>query len=75
MTTYAYPNFPSKKALKEAVARGDTVRLADQGIDPSWNKDYTNFTGVTCLSGPHYPAPHKWYAEVHLTNGKITKIK
>jgi hypothetical protein len=75
MTTYAYPNFKSKKALKEAIAAGQEVIFEGQGMDPSWNKDYSKFTGTECVCGPHYPEPHKWYSEVTFVNGKVTKVK
>lgn len=75
MTTYAYPNFKSKKELKVAIEKGEIVHFQGQGIDPSWNKDYSTFTGTECVCGPHYPAPHKWYAEITFANGKVTKVK
>ena len=27
------------------------------------------------LEGPHYPEPHKWYAEVEMKDGVIVKVK
>ncbi len=73
MTTYAYPNFKSKKALKEAVEAGNHVSFEAQGL--GGGKDYSTFTGTDCVCGPHYPAPHKWYAEISFVNGKVTKVK
>lgn len=75
MTTYSYPNFKSKKALKEAIAKGDSIHFQGQGMDPSWNKDYSTFTGTEVVSGPHYPEPHRWYAECTFLNGKVVKVK
>jgi len=31
--------------------------------------------GTTCLEGPHYPAPHRWYAQAELKNGIVVKVK
>lgn len=31
--------------------------------------------GKEYLEGPHYPQPHKWYAEVDVKDGFITKVK
>jgi hypothetical protein len=31
--------------------------------------------GRIALEGPHYPAPHTWYAEGTMANGKLVKIK
>ena len=32
-------------------------------------------TGKVYLEGPHYPEPHRWYAEAWLTDGYVTRIK
>lgn len=74
MTTYVYPNFKSKKALKDAIAEGKTVRFEGQSMC-SPTPDYSTFTGkILDLMGPHYPEPHKWYANVILENGKVIKV-
>ncbi len=31
--------------------------------------------GKVCVGGPHFPEPHKWYAEVTLQNGEVVKVK
>jgi hypothetical protein len=31
--------------------------------------------GTVFLEGPHYPEPHKWYAECEVRNGQIIKVK
>ena len=68
---YSTTNFQTKKALKEAVANGEQIGIFQPG--PFGGKEPTN--GTVCLEGPHYPQPHKWYAEVTITNGIITKVK
>jgi len=66
---YTVKNFPSKKALKEAVANGEKVRIFAPGLGtPKEN-------GVDFVEGPHYPKPHKWYAQVTMENGIIVKVK
>jgi hypothetical protein len=66
---YVDPNFKTKKLLKEAVARGDKVTVFAPGLGtPKVN-------GVEYIEGPHYPAPHSWYAQVTMENGVITKVK
>ena len=66
---YVTPNFKSKKALKEAVANGDAVTVFSPG--PFGCKaDGTEF-----IEGPHYPAPHTWYAQVTVANGIVVKVK
>jgi hypothetical protein len=31
--------------------------------------------GTFCCEGPHYPAPHTWYATCTAKNGVIVKVK
>jgi len=69
---YADQDFKTKKAFREAVEAGKVVQL----FQPN------NFFNVkppeegTCaVEGPHYPAPHSWYATVTLADGKVVKVK
>jgi hypothetical protein len=66
---YTTKNFKSKKALKEAVAAGETVTLFAPGLGTP--KD----NGTEFVEGPHYPAPHSWYAQVTVLDGKVVKVK
>lgn len=66
---YTVTNFKSKKALKEAVASGKEVRIFAPGLGTP--KD----NGTEFLEGPHYPEPHKWYAQVEMKDGKVIKVK
>lgn len=70
---YTVMNFKSKKALKEAVAAGEPVRV----FQP--NGDLFNVVvpteGTVFLEGPHYPKPHSWYAQAELKGGLIIKVK
>ena len=62
---YTSTNFKTKKSLKEAVASGKRVTVYQPGpfgSDPPQN-------GKVNIEGPHYPEPHKWYAEAWLENG------
>lgn len=66
---YAVDNFKTKKALKEAVARGDKLLIFAPGLgNPKWN-------GKETLSGPHFPAAHTWWAEVEMKDGFIVSVK
>ena len=66
---YASKNFPTKKALKEAVANGEEVTIFAPGLGtPKVN-------GAEFLEGPHYPKPHTWYAAVEMKDGKVVKVK
>lgn len=66
---YVSPNFQTKKALKEAVAKGEHVTVYSPGPFPA------NENGTEFVEGPHYPQPHKWYAQVTVRNGVVTAVK
>lgn len=71
---YVSPNFKTKKELKQAVkdslannAKGVTVYAPGLGTIPR--------NGLVSLEGPHYPAPHTWYAEGTMRDGILIAIK
>lgn len=67
---YCDRNFKTKKAMKEAFKAGDQITVYQPGgMFPS-QKD-----GSICIEGPHFPEPHKWYANVEIKNRIIIKIK
>lgn len=66
---YVTPNFKTKKAFKEAVASGQKISVFSPGPFPAPTQ------GKTCIEGPHYPEPHKWYAEVEIKDGIVIKVK
>lgn len=66
---YTSKNFKSKKAFKEAVAKGERITLYAPGLgSPKEN-------GMETVCGPHYPEPHKWYAEVEMKDGIVVRVK
>ena len=68
---YTVENFKTKKALKEAVARGDRVTYFQPGpFGGNEPKD-----GDVFCEGPHYPKPHSWYAACIAKDGVIVKVK
>jgi len=68
---YTSINYKTKKALKEAVAAGQKITIYQPG--PFGGNELRN--GTVCLEGPHYPAPHTWYASATIENGYVTKVK
>jgi hypothetical protein len=68
---YTDRNFKTKKALKDAVNQGERIGVYNPGlggnIDPNSNQVF--------LEGPHYPAPHSWYAQAKLKDGYIVSVK
>ena len=65
---YVRPNFKTKKALREAIQKGDRVTVFSPGPFPAPT------SGRTTIEGPHYPEPHRWYAGVEVTDGVVTKV-
>jgi len=68
---YVEGNPSTKKTIREWLAMGREVRCFQPGLGP----DLTNHSGVVTCEGPHYPQPHRWYAQVTLVNGIVTSIK
>ena len=66
---YVSPNFKTKKALKEAVAAGQSVGAFAPGLGE------VPENGKVTVGGPHFPKPHTWYAEIELKDGKVVKVK
>ena len=66
---YVSPNFKTKRALKEAVAQGKIVTVFSPGPFPATQN------GRETVEGPHYPAPHTWYAQVEVENGRVVKVR
>lgn len=71
MTAYATVETKSKKELKDKVIAGEKIGVIE--LTPFGQK---NIVGKICISGPRYPKPHTWYAEVETDEeGYIKKIK
>lgn len=66
---YVMPNFPTKKALKEAVTAGKEVRVFQPG---PFGTDVLD--GTFSVEGPHSPKPHTWYARVRVERGVVVKV-
>ena len=66
---YTVKNFRTKKALREAVAAGEQVRVYQPG--PFGGNEPLN--GNVAVEGPHYPAPHSWYAQATVVDGIVKK--
>lgn len=66
---YVNPNFKTKKALKDAIAAGTNVGYFQPGLGDRPTD------GTIYCEGPHYPEPHRWYAECKVKDGKIVSVK
>lgn len=69
LMAYVRPNHRTKTSLREALAAGKTVEVYEPGLGtvPS--------DGTVFLEGPHYPAPHTWYATGKMQGGRLVSIK
>ena len=68
---YTSVNFKTKKALKEAIKSGERITIYQPG--PYDGNEPTE--GEVALEGPHFPAPHTWYATGILKNRFLIKVK
>lgn len=66
--SYVSGNPKTKKALKEMLASGKSPRVFQPGLGTIPDN------GTVYLEGPHYPAPHTWYATGTMENGKLVKV-
>ena len=67
---YCDYNFRSKKELKQAVKDGQWLGVFSPGPFP-----VDCSAGTHCVEGPHYPEPHRWYAQVAVRDGVIVSVK
>jgi len=66
---YVYPNFKTKKQLREALAAGQAVSVYQPGLGT------VPTDGTVTLEGPHYPEPHRWYAQGTMRGGRLVGVK
>ena len=66
---YVDPDYPTKKAFKQAVKDGVEHRPYNpSGLFPP------TASGTAYIEGPHYPKPHSWYASVKVVDGVVVKV-
>lgn len=67
--SYTATNFKTKKQVKEAIASGKRITCFNPGMGTCPDN------GTIYLEGPHYPEPHKWYAQGVMKDGLLVSIK
>lgn len=72
---YTTVDFSTKKALKGAIAAGQRIGVYQPNDMFGATDRVQSGTHSVTLEGPHYPKPHKWYAEATVVDGAITKVK
>lgn len=70
MACYLYPELPSKKAYKQALAEGQIITCKE---NTPWGQK-PQYDGSHTFEGPHYPKPHKYYGQAEVVNGKVVKV-
>ena len=65
---YIFGNPKTKKAAKELVKKGSASCFEPGLGDIPYN-------GTVYISGPHYPQPHKWYAQGVVRDGVLVSIR
>jgi len=66
---YVDTNFKTKKAFIKAFKDGDRIKVYSPGFFPAPTD------GTCAVEGPHYPAPHTWYASVTIKDSIVTGVK
>lgn len=66
---YVNPNAKTKEQLKEWLALGREIEVYQPGLGS------VPLNGTISLEGPHYPAPHTWYAVGVMDEGKLIRVR
>lgn len=72
---YTVKNFKTKKALKEAVAAGEQIRVYQPNDIAGVTSRVSHGTHQVTLEGPHFPEPHRWYAQATVVDGKVVAVR
>ena len=85
--SYVSPDYPNKKALKDALTAGKSVEsilecLLEDALTAGKSVEVYQpglgtvpVDGTIALEGPHYPKPHTWYATGTMRGGVSAKVK
>lgn len=70
---YTVKNYKTKKALIQDFKDGVKIEVFQPGpFGGDSSKINQNKAG---LEGPHFPEPHRWYAQADIVDGIIVKVK
>jgi hypothetical protein len=78
---YTTFNYKSKKELRNDVVALKTTTgkehdlLARRLLVYSPGPFEAPSNGTCALEGPHYPAPHRWYASATIEDGIVVKVR
>ncbi len=65
---YAKGNPRTKKALRQLIASGNPPAIFSPGPFGAPSE------GVSTVEGPHFPKPHRWWAQVKVKDSIIVKV-
>lgn len=66
-----YGLMPSQMGLIASKAKmPEKVRFYQPGLGPP-----TPYNGTITVEGPHFPEPHRWYAQVTIKEGEAVSVK
>ncbi len=68
-----YPPPPAGMSTSRQPRPVTAFQPGPAGLGPDVSSP--NFSGDVLVEGPHYPAPHTWYARVTIVNGVVVKVK
>lgn len=71
---YTTIDYKTKTELKRAVADGKEVGVYQPNDMFGKTEQVQVGRHEVTLEGPHFPKPHKWYAEAIVVDGKIVGV-
>jgi hypothetical protein len=72
---YTNKYYQTKKQLVDDLKAGVKIGVFQPNDMFGKTDQVQTGTHTVYLEGPHYPQPHKWYAQATVVNGQITKVK
>jgi hypothetical protein len=70
---YTVINYKTKKEVVEAVKSGRQVAVFQPNAGIFGHEKAAD--GSVYLEGPHYPQPHRWYAQGVAKDGVLVSVK
>ena len=77
---YAFGNPSTKAAFKKQLKECDDKRIGEHVFSTAFtladrHAEAATVNGKLYVAGPHFPEPHKWYAQIDVVNGEIVRVK
>jgi len=72
-TRQAFLAIPNERVINENIRLVHAVTYYQPNGDLTGSSPPRN--GTITLEGPHYPEPHRWYAQATVKDGEVVKVK